>query len=156
MPAYSIRAFDGHDQEAARLLILEGLGEHFGFIDETMNPDVDDIARTYLQRNFPFIVAEYAGMLIGTAGLIFNGSSARMVRVSVHSDYRRQGIGTALVEYLLAVARQRGMREIWVETTTGWQDAIGLYERCGFVCFDSDEQHTYLKIQLASPDSKSD
>src|SRR5579871_3544702 len=123
MPAFTIRPFNCEDQAAARSLILEGLGEHFGFIDETLNPDVDDIAANYVQHNYPFIVAECAGMLIGTAALILGGSSARMVRVSVHVDYRRQGIATALVEYLLTLARQRGMREVWVETTTGWQDA---------------------------------
>ena len=27
---------------AARALILQGLGEHFGFVDETANPDLDE------------------------------------------------------------------------------------------------------------------
>ena len=35
-----IRAFEPRDQAAARQLILAGLGEHFGWIDETCNPDL--------------------------------------------------------------------------------------------------------------------
>ena len=144
-----IRPFVVQDQQAARTLILEGLGAHFGFIDESLNPDVDDIATHYLQRHFPFVVAEDRGKLIGTAGLIDEGKTGHMVRVSVHRDYRRQGIGTALVKHLVTVGQQRNMRQIWIETTTGWQDAIGLYQGCGFEIFDFDNEHTYLKLDLA-------
>lgn len=35
------------DQEAVRSLILAGLGEHWGYIDEGLNPDLRDIASTY-------------------------------------------------------------------------------------------------------------
>lgn len=38
-----VRPFETRDQVAARKLILSGLGEHFGFIDERLNPDLDDI-----------------------------------------------------------------------------------------------------------------
>jgi hypothetical protein len=38
-----IRSFEAGDQEQARWLILEGLSEPFGSIDETCNQDVDDI-----------------------------------------------------------------------------------------------------------------
>ena len=39
-----VRRFAPADQDAARRLILEGLGAHFGSIDESLNPDLDDIA----------------------------------------------------------------------------------------------------------------
>lgn len=43
-----IRPFTIHDQAAARTLILNGLGEHFGLIDETFTPDLNDITASYL------------------------------------------------------------------------------------------------------------
>src|SRR5579859_8160620 len=102
----TIRPFELRDQPAARRLILEGLGQHWGFIDESLNPDVDDIATNYLHKGFPFVVAESAEQLIGTGGLFIesNGSasvSAQMVRISVHRDCRRQGIGAQIVRHLV-------------------------------------------------------
>ena len=79
MPIH-IRPFVPHDQIAARQLILNGLGEHFGWIDETRNPDLDDIAANYIQHGNVFVVAKLGGALVGTGGLItVDASTARTV-----------------------------------------------------------------------------
>jgi hypothetical protein len=64
-----IRPFAPADQAAARALILEGLGEHFGQIDPALNPDLAEIAAFYLARGHLFLVAEADGMLVGTGAL---------------------------------------------------------------------------------------
>ncbi|CAA9269377.1 MAG: hypothetical protein AVDCRST_MAG93-2561, partial [uncultured Chloroflexia bacterium] len=43
LPNLAIRPFTPADQKAARDLVLDGLGEHFGWIDTSRNPDLDDI-----------------------------------------------------------------------------------------------------------------
>ncbi len=150
MPELLIRDFQPHDQTAARALILAGLGEHFGFIDETLNPDVDDIAAHYVDKGHAFVVVEAAGVLIGTGALIIDpGRTGQMVRVSVHADYRRRGIGQQIVRHLMQVGAARGLESIWIETTTGWQDAIGLYESLGFRVYEADADSTYLRRALA-------
>ena len=45
------------DQEAAQRLILAGLVEHWGTLDPTKNPDLDDIQRSYVSRGHTFLVA---------------------------------------------------------------------------------------------------
>lgn len=145
-----IRPFEPRDQVAARRLILTGLGEHWGFIDETLNPDVDDIDAHYLQTGQVFVVAEVGGELAGTGGLIAEGAETmRMVRISVDRQQRRLGIGRTLVEHLVDVARQRGARRVVVETTRGWQDAIGMYLRCDFTQYDEDEHDVHF-VRLLS------
>jgi ribosomal protein S18 acetylase RimI-like enzyme len=133
-PPITVRAFTPADQPAARALILEGLGERFGFIDETRNPDVDDIAARYLARGHRFLVAEQASALVGTGGLLYepDGATCQLVRVSVRRDLRRLGIARAIIAALLAEARAAGRARIWVETDVPWQDAIALYQRLGF------------------------
>jgi hypothetical protein len=42
-----IRLFCPQDQLHARQLILAGLADHWGALDPTRNPDLDDIARSY-------------------------------------------------------------------------------------------------------------
>lgn len=130
----TIRPFAAGDQEAAKRLINAGLGERFGVVDESFNPDLDDIGAHYTAHGHVFVVAERGGELVGTGCLMFepDGATGQMVRVSVRADLRGQGIGRAVVEHLLGVARARGLRRVWMETNIGWASAIGLYERCGF------------------------
>ncbi len=151
-----IRPFTEHDQTATRQLILEGLGGHFGFIDESINPDLDDINSHYLEVGSVFVVADLAGEIVGTGALIEESESiGRLVRMSVKRTFRRQGIGRALVAYLLALAHQSGFVRLLVETNLDWYDAIGLYQSYGFTEYDRDEVSTYMSMDLVeSPHPK--
>ena len=105
----AIRAFAPSDQAAARRLILEGLGEHFGAVDGSCNPDIDDIAANYIGRGHLFLVAEDALGLVGTAALVFEeGASAQVVRVSVAPCWRRRGLAKALVMRLIEAGTRAG------------------------------------------------
>ncbi len=129
-----IRPFAPADQDAVKRLVNDGLGERFGFVDESFNTDLNDIAAHYLAHGRPFVVAERDGALIGTGCLVIAPDSAtgQMMRVSVRRDRRGLGVGRALVEHLVGVARARGLRRVWMETNARWESAIRLYERCGF------------------------
>jgi ribosomal protein S18 acetylase RimI-like enzyme len=133
-----------------RRLILEGLGEHFGFIDETLNPDIDDITANYIVAGHVFVVVQDGNDIVGMGALVFRGEGiGQMVRVSVRSDYRRKGIGKAIVEHLIEVARQRGVRRLIVETNSDWYDAIGLYKRLGFVEYRRSDIGVHMVLDLS-------
>jgi ribosomal protein S18 acetylase RimI-like enzyme len=146
-----IRVLTPADQATARALILEGLGERFGFVDETRNPDVDDLVASYLAQGHLVLVAVVADALAGAGALIFepDGVTCQLVRVSVRRDLRRLGIARALITELLARARERGRRRIWVETDEPWRDAIALYERLGFVEYARRDGLVFLDMSLA-------
>lgn len=142
-----IRPFKPGDQYLVRKLILAGLGEHFGWIDETRNPDLDDITTHYIERGHTFLVAENNAEIVGTGALIAeNENTGRLVRMSVSRTHRRQGIGRALVTHLLDVARQKGFGLVRVSTEPDWQDAIGLYKHCGFIEYKHDEVGAYFSL----------
>jgi ribosomal protein S18 acetylase RimI-like enzyme len=127
----TIRDFQPVDQPAARTLILTGLGEHWGWIDETLNPDVDDIATNYAGETF--LVAYDGDQLIGTGALIHEADGeARVMRMSVAAAARRQRIGSQILEALIERARQRGYSKIVLETTATWSEVIAFYRRHGF------------------------
>ena len=129
-----IRHFEVGDQEQARWLILEGLGEHFGYIDETLNPDLDDILHNYIMAGHVFLVAYIGWKLVGTGALIFGCEGrSEMVRITTHKGYRRRGIGQAIITSLLNTARAGGNKRIIVKTNASWHEAIRLYKRFGFV-----------------------
>ena len=82
MEPVAIRPFRVEDQQKVCQLILDGLGEHFGNINEELNPDLDDIAASY--AGDLFLVAEQAGVIVGCGALIYEGDGiARVQRMSV-------------------------------------------------------------------------
>jgi ribosomal protein S18 acetylase RimI-like enzyme len=131
-----IRPFEPRDQSVARQLINQGLGDHFGYVDESYNPDLADIAVHYLACGDVFVVAELDGELVGTGALVREDVHiGRLVRMSVAPACRRRGIARALVAHLIAIAHERDDTRLVLETNCGWDDAIGLYRACGFVEF---------------------
>ncbi|MBK9051502.1 MAG: GNAT family N-acetyltransferase [Chloroflexi bacterium] len=150
-----IRPFTPADQSAARQLILAGLGQHFGWIDESRNPDLDDLQRHYLDQGHLFVVAEKQGVIVGTGAL--KGETpgvSRMVRISVSLAHQRQGIGRQLVTHLMQQAWARGDQRIVVETNLDWWDAIGLYHSLGFSQYDQDEESVHLHLYNSVPQGK--
>ncbi len=144
-----VRPFVLADQRAAQRLILDGLAEHFGVINEECNPDVDDIAAGYIDRGSLFLVAEDGGELVGTGALVFEDARVgRLVRVSVARRWRRRGLGRALVQRLIVAARDRGLARLWMETNDDWSAAIGLYTACGFAEYDRRDGNVYMALDL--------
>jgi len=145
--SYLIRDFALADQAATKQLILNGLVEHWGFLDQTLNPDLENISDHY--RGNTFLVAELAGEVVGSGALVHeNEGVARIVRMSVACKLRRKGIGRAILERLLLAAREKGYRKVVLETTETWLDAITFYERNGFrtVGFSEGDRHFELDL----------
>jgi GNAT superfamily N-acetyltransferase len=147
--AIVIRPFTVADQATTRALVLSGLADHFGTLDERMNPDLNDIAANYLGPGSTFVVAERDGEIVGCGALITEApGTGRLVRMSVMRDHRGRGLGRALVNHLIAVARDRGDRRVVVETNDDWSDAIGLYLACGFRHYDHRDGDVHLDLDL--------
>ena len=127
----SIEPFESRDQEAVQSLILAGLAEHWGEVDPGLNPDLSDIAVSY--RDATFLVARLDGRIVGCGALVPRSDrTAEIVRMSVASECRRQGIGKEILARLCLEARQSGHRRIVLETTASWDGVIRFYERFGF------------------------
>jgi GNAT superfamily N-acetyltransferase len=144
-----VRSFRPQDQVECRRVILNGLAEHFGCIDQSRNPDLDDIERSYLAAGNDFYVAECDGQIVGTAGLLFEPQRARIVRMSVAKSHRKQGVATALLERCVAVANDRGLPEIVAFTEPHWPDAVGFYTASGFEQFGRDDEDIHLRLPLS-------
>lgn len=141
-----IKPFESSEQAAVRRLILEGLGGHFGYIDETLNPDLTDIMASYIVPGSVFLVAYLGSALVGTGALIPEKEDiGRVVRVSTDHMHRRKGIAKTIMQHLLGIARQRGYRRVVISTNNGWEDAIGLYKYLGFI----EEARSQLGVSMA-------
>ena len=76
-----------------------------------------------------FLVARHAGRLLGCAGLEVYGELGLLRSVAVTPEGRELGLGRRLVDGVVAAAQGRGLRELYLLTTT----APTFFERLGFV-----------------------
>jgi ribosomal protein S18 acetylase RimI-like enzyme len=142
-----IRPFRPQDQAAAKGLILAGLEAHWGCLDPTKNPDLDDITSTYAGATF--LLAWQGENVVGTGALVREEEGVgRIVRMSVAASLRRRGIGRLLLERLCEHARAAGYRQLVLETTSTWENAIAFYERHGFQRVGSWDGDTHFVLPL--------
>ncbi len=142
-----MRPFAPPDQERARRLIIEGLGEHFGHVDEHINTDLEDIARSYADG--VFLVADAAGRIVGTGALIPSEDAVmQVVRMSTDRRLRRAGIATLVLASLKEHARRLGCTRLILQTVPVWDDAVGFYRSAGFHEARRDEHAVVFTTQL--------
>jgi GNAT superfamily N-acetyltransferase len=142
-----VRPFRPEDQETAKGLVLDGLVEHWGWLDPTTNPDLDEISSAYAHGTF--VVAWQGEEAVGTGGLLPEAEGVgRVVRMSVTPEKRRRGIGGLVLGRLMAQARANGYRQLVLETTSTWDDAIGFYESHGFRRVGSWDGDTHFVLDL--------
>lgn len=141
-----IRDFMKRDQEQVEQVILQGLGQYFGYIDDTINPDIKDIISNYVLDGHIFRIVEVESKIIGTgAMLVEDNGVGRIVRISVIDDYRRLGVGRLVMEDLFQRAKEKGIKSIVLSTNLGWDSAIRLYESCGFEEYTRDDEEIHMR-----------
>jgi len=142
-----IRPFCPADQAEVKSLILAGLVDHWGVLDPTKNPDLEDIAATFAGATF--LVARLAGRIAGTGALVPRGDGvAEIVRMSVARDLRRRGVGRRILTRLVEQARQDGLRQVVLETTATWQEVIAFYLDAGFRVTHHSGGDVYFALDL--------
>ena len=75
-----------------------------------------------------FLIARVDSRAVGCAGLEIYADGGLLRSVAVEPSARQAGLGAALVGGVVAAARQVGLRELYLLTTT----APGFFERLGF------------------------
>lgn len=82
-----------------------------------------------------FVVAEADDDIVGVAGLEIRCNDALLRSVAVDPDWRSHGLGRALVTRVISDAEARGIRALYLLTTT----AEHYFPKFGFVCVRRDE-----------------
>jgi len=142
-----ISPFRSEDQDAVQALILAGLEEHWGFLDESKNPDLKDIAASYQAGEF--LVAWLDNKIVGTGAFVPRSEqTVEIVRMSVVKCMRRQGIGRRVLGELCRRAYQRGYKRVILETTATWQSTISFYRSCGFQITHYSDGDVYFGLDL--------
>ena len=89
-------------------------------------------------------VADCDGTLAGALCFVRQISHRWAVRLfAVERDYRRYGIGSALIAAFMQKAKDSGYQKIILWTASPLTDAIRHYEKLGFKATDSVENTTW-------------
>jgi GNAT superfamily N-acetyltransferase len=96
----------------------------------------EQIASECESRDLLLLAAIIDGKAVGTVQLVSSQKPnqrhrADLVKMLVHSDYRKQGIGQKLLDWVDFEAKQRGITLITLDTASG-SDAERLYLRAGY------------------------
>ena len=77
-------------------------------------------------------VYEEDGRIIGYAVLMLVLDEAHLLNISIARSHQGRGLGRALLEYMMQIARGHGAANIFLEVRPSNQAAIQLYESTGF------------------------
>ena len=99
-----IEKFDANDLDSLKALLVRS------------ELPVDDLSSRVLDHFF--VIRSTEGTVIATIGLEAYRDAGLLRSLAVDTAYRDQGLGEALVNHLEAYARQLGIRQLYLLTTT--------------------------------------
>ena len=148
MSGFSIRPITTAD-DAAMAAIIRGVMPEFGATGDGFaiyDPEVDWMHRAYSQPRCAYFVVEREGRVVGGAGVApLEGGDpgvCELRKMYFLPEARGIGAGAAMMARCLQAARELGFRQCYLETLTGMDSAMKLYERSGFRRISCSMGHT--------------
>lgn len=142
MTAFEIQPIQP-EQDAAIARIIRSVGAEYGAIGEGFGPSDAEVAamsQYYREENASrYLVATLNGEVVGGCGIAsFAGSrkTCELKKLFLLNQGRGLGMGKALTMQCLQYAREQGYTQCYLDTLSGMQAAIALYEKLGFVHLD--------------------
>ncbi|MFN7136302.1 MAG: GNAT family N-acetyltransferase [Thermomonas sp.] len=134
----SIRPIQPGD-DAAMAAVIRTVMPEFGAVGSGFaiaDPEVDWMSRAYAAPRHAYFVLERDGRVLGGAGVapLAGGDpdTCELRKMYFLPEARGLGAGAAMMERCLAAARGFGFARCYLETLTGMDAAMRLYERSGF------------------------
>lgn len=97
-----------------------------------------------------FGVVAYKGSIVGTIALKKLTLSQGMLKKNyLLKDHRGKGVGTFMLQKVLALGKEWGLSEIMLETSGILKEAIHLYKKNGFVSVDNKASSDHCEIKYS-------
>ena len=117
----------------AKLILPEMLPQIAALEAEVFHNPWSEQALSLLVGEGAFGVACTEGdRVIAYGGMLTVLDEGQITNIATHPDFRRRGLGSAVVEALLGEARERGLAFVTLEVRESNLAAIALYQRFGF------------------------
>lgn len=143
MTTFEIRPIRAGD-DAAMADVIRTVMPEFGATGSGFaisDPEVDWMSRAYAAPRHAYFVVERDGRVLGGAGVapLAGGDAGvcELRKMYFLPEARGSGAGAAMMARCLDAARGFGFRQCYLETLTGMDAAMRLYERSGFRRIDA-------------------
>ena len=127
------------EDDAAVASIIRTVMPEFGACGDGFainDPEVDWMSRAYAAPRHGYFVLVRDGRVLGGAGVAplagGDAGTCELRKMYFLPEARGLGAGTAMMARCLDAARAFGFRQCYLETLTGMDAAMRLYERSGF------------------------
>jgi putative acetyltransferase len=127
------------DDDAGMAAVIRAVMPEFGACGPGFaikDPEVDHLSRAYAETGSAYFVLERDGRVVGGSGIAPLAGGERGVcelrKMYFLPEARGRGQGRAMLELCLETARRLGYRRCYLETLTGMDAAMRLYEQAGF------------------------
>ena len=138
MSEFSIRPIEARD-DAAMAAIIRKVMPEFGATGSGFainDPEVDWMSKAYREPRCAYFVVDVDGEVLGGGGVapLAGGDLGvcELRKMYFLPALRGQGAGAAMMARCLKAARALGFRQCYLETLSGMDAAMRLYERSGF------------------------
>ncbi|MCK5398364.1 MAG: GNAT family N-acetyltransferase, partial [Thermoplasmata archaeon] len=84
-----------------------------------------------MDSNEYFVIRE-ENKIIGVVRCQFPHGTCHLDRMVVHPEHQGKGIGKALTQFIIDLAKEKGTSKVWLDTTPALEGAVALYESMGF------------------------
>jgi len=134
----TIRSIRETDDPALASLIRDTLKEfganHKGTVYD--DPRTDHLSEEFNEKRSAYYVAELDGEIIGGGGIYptegLPEDTCELVKMYLLPKARGLGIGRTLIEKNIALAKELGYKNIYLETMPELKKAMSLYEKFGW------------------------
>ena len=148
------RRATNNDIDVAKRIVGDALGEHgMDLLLDTSDKDLKDLEAHYDARGGGFEIvtlvdeAGRPGDPVGVLGWRPGGAGTlELKKLYLVPDVRGRGLGRALVERVIARAREEGYVAVVLETANVLQSAIALYTRLGFRPVSGNDAASFAEL----------
>ncbi len=132
-----LKQFEADDKDAVYALHIAGLKQTDSLIGgearKTLDKDLEDVQKTYLENRGAFFVVTHDSQIIGMGGLKnVDENTAEIKRMRVQISLQGKGIGKLILDKLIEQAKDFGYTKLILHTSVTQTAAHHLYESRGF------------------------
>jgi len=102
-----------------------------GVLLDNRMPNTEEVVG--LMDGIPYFIVRSEGRIVAVARAKIESGSCYLERMVVDAEFRRKGVGTALVEHIVEHARKKDANKVFLDTSPKLTGSVDFYGRMGFV-----------------------
>jgi GNAT superfamily N-acetyltransferase len=141
-----IRTASNSDRDQVVLLHEEGLSDHGARHDPNLDSDLEDLEGFYRSPGGEFLVQYSGDRLVAMGGFRkLDSKSVELRQLRVTKSWRGKGLGRAMIQALVARAKELGFKQMVLDASEDMLDVRMLLESEGF---ELDRKGEFFGINL--------